>query len=189
MAIRKIIHKEDPLLVKVSRPVTQFDQKLGDLLDDMAETMYAADGVGLAAVQVAVLRRAIVIDLGEELGGLMELVNPEILETEGEQYETEGCLSIPGEYYETIRPAYVKIKAQDRYGEWHEYEGTGIRAVCFCHEIDHLDGHLFLEHLNPNPHTPEEQEESLRARRAEAAKRKGLNQEDDITIRTISKEN
>ena len=188
MAIRKIIKKGDPMLSKVSRPVTKFDDKLAALLDDMRETMYEADGVGLAAVQVAVLRRAIVIDLGEEQGGVIELINPEILETGGEQYETEGCLSIPGEYYETIRPAYVKLKAQDRYGEWHEYEGTGIKAVCFSHETDHLDGHLFLEHLNPNPHSEEEQEERLQARRAERAKEQGFNQVNEIELKTISED-
>jgi len=166
MAIRKIITKKDPMLYKQSRPVVKFDDRLAQLLDDMAETMYDADGVGLAAVQVAVLRRAIVIDM-QDGSGLVELINPEILETEGEQFDVEGCLSVPGEYYETIRPARVVVKAQDRHGEWHTYEETARRAVCFCHEIDHLDGHLFLEHLNPDPHSPEEQEEQLRARMAE----------------------
>ncbi len=148
MALRKIITKENSMLRKTSRPVTKFDDRLAMLLDDMAETMYAADGVGLAAVQVATLRRAIVIDVGT---GLMELVNPEILETEGEQCAEEGCLSIPNEYYETIRPEKVKVKAQDRHGEWHEYEGEGLLARCFCHEIDHLDGVLFVDRKNPHP--------------------------------------
>lgn len=148
MALRKIITKENSMLRKTSRPVTKFDDRLAMLLDDMAETMYAADGVGLAAVQVAILRRAIVIDVGT---GLMELVNPEILETEGEQCAEEGCLSIPNEYYETIRPEKVKVKAQDRHGEWHEYEGEGLLARCFCHEIDHLDGVLFVDRKNPHP--------------------------------------
>ncbi len=136
------------MLRKKSRPVTKFDDRLATLLDDMAETMYAAEGVGLAAVQVAVLRRAIVIDIGE---GLVELINPEILETEGEQCAEEGCLSIPNEYYETIRPEKVKVRAQDRHGAWHEYEGEGLLARCFCHEIDHLDGILFLDRKNPHP--------------------------------------
>ncbi len=155
MALRKIITKENSMLRKTSRPVTKFDDRLAMLLDDMAETMYAADGVGLAAVQVATLRRAIVIDVGT---GLMELVNPEILETEGEQCAEEGCLSIPNEYYETIRPEKVKVKAQDRNGEWHEYEGEGLLARCFCHEIDHLDGVLFVDRKNPHPTQPEETE-------------------------------
>lgn len=155
MALRKIITKENSMLRKTSRPVTKFDDRLAMLLDDMAETMYAADGVGLAAVQVATLRRAIVIDVGT---GLMELVNPEIVETEGEQCAEEGCLSIPNEYYETIRPEKVKVKAQDRHGEWHEYEGEGLLARCFCHEIDHLDGVLFIDRKNPHPAQTEDVE-------------------------------
>ncbi len=155
MALRKIITKENSMLRKTSRPVTKFDDRLAMLLDDMAETMYAADGVGLAAVQVATLRRAIVIDVGT---GLMELVNPEIVEKEGEQCAEEGCLSIPNEYYETIRPEKVKVKAQDRHGEWHEYEGEGLLARCFCHEIDHLDGVLFIDRKNPHPTQTEDVE-------------------------------
>ena len=156
MALRKIITQKDATLRKTSRQVTKFDDRLGQLLDDMAETMYDAEGVGLAAVQVAMLRRAIVIDLGDE-DGLIELINPEIIERSDElQYEEEGCLSIPGEYMETIRPAYVKVKAQDRHGEWHEYEGEDLKARCFCHEIDHLDGILFIDRLNPNPRPREE---------------------------------
>jgi len=165
MAIRKIITTEDPMLRKISNPVTKFDARLHTLLDDMAETMYDDDGVGLAAVQVAVLRRAVVIDL-QDGQGLVELINPEILEKEGTQYDIEGCLSIPGEYYETIRPARVKVKAQDRNGEWHTYEETGRRAVCFCHEIDHLDGILFLDRRNPEPHSEEELQEMWAERRA-----------------------
>ncbi len=157
MALRKIITKENSMLRKTSRPVTKFDDRLAMLLDDMAETMYAADGVGLAAVQVATLRRAIVIDVGT---GLMELVNPEIIETEGEQCAEEGCLSIPNEYYETIRPEKVKVKAQDRHGEWHEYEGQGLLARCFCHEIDHLDGVLFIDRKNPHPTHSEVEEDA-----------------------------
>lgn len=166
MAIRKIVLKSDPMIRKISRPVTKFDAHLGELLDDMAETMYAADGIGLAAVQVAVLRRAVVIDMFDG-NGIIELINPEIVSSEGEQFDIEGCLSIPGEYYETIRPAKVTVKAQDRYGEWKTYHCEGRKAVCFCHEIDHLDGIIFLDRLNPHPHSPEEQEEQLRARRAE----------------------
>lgn len=148
MALRKVVTKEDPILRKKSRPIEKFDDKLASLLDDMAETMYAADGVGLAGVQVGMLRRVVVMDIGE---GLIELVNPEIVEEEGEQFAEEGCLSIPGEYYETIRPATVKVKAQDRNGQWCVYKGEGLKARCFCHEIDHLDGILFTDKKNPNP--------------------------------------
>lgn len=148
MALRKVVTKEDPILRKKSRPVEKFDEKLAQLLDDMKETMYAADGIGLAAVQVGMLRRAVVIDLGDDY---LELINPEIIEQEGEQFADEGCLSIPGEYYETIRPATVKVKAQNRDGQWCVYKGEGLKARCFCHEIDHLDGILFTDRLNPNP--------------------------------------
>lgn len=155
MALRKVVTKEDPILRKKSRKVENFDEKLATLLDDMAETMYAADGVGLAGVQVGMLRRVVVMDVGD---GLIELVNPEITEEEGEQFAEEGCLSIPGEYYETIRPATVKVKAQDRNGQWCVYKGEGLKARCFCHEIDHLDGVLFIDKKNPNPKPKEENE-------------------------------
>ncbi len=155
MALRKVVTKEDPILRKKSRKVEKFDDKLATLLDDMAETMYAADGVGLAGVQVGMLRRVVVMDVGD---GLIELVNPEITEEEGEQFAEEGCLSIPGEYYETIRPATVKVKAQDRNGQWCVYKGEGLKARCFCHEIDHLDGVLFTDKKNPNPKPKEENE-------------------------------
>lgn len=157
MALRKIITKTDPMLRKTSRPVTKFDDRLAQLLDDMAETMYNADGVGLAAVQVATLRRVVVMDIGD---GLLELINPEIVSSKGEQCFEEGCLSLPGEYEETIRPEWVKVKAQDRNGEWQEYEGEGLKARCFCHEIDHLDGILFIDRLNPNPTHKDEEEEA-----------------------------
>lgn len=149
MALRKVVTKEDPILRKKSRPVEKFDDKLAMILDDMAETMYASDGVGLAGVQVGFLRRVVVMDIGD---GLLELVNPEIVKEEGEQYAEEGCLSIPGEYYETIRPAKVQVKAQDRHGKWCVYSGEDLKARCFCHEIDHLDGILFIDKKNPNPH-------------------------------------
>lgn len=155
MALRKVVTKEDPILRKKSRKVEKFDDKLATLLDDMAETMYAADGVGLAGVQVGMLRRVVVMDVGD---GLIELVNPEITKEEGEQFAEEGCLSIPGEYYETIRPATVKVKAQDRNGQWCVYKGEGLKARCFCHEIDHLDGVLFIDKKNPNPKPKEENE-------------------------------
>ena len=146
MALRKIVVEGDPVLKKKSRPVEKFDARLAELLDDMRQTLYSAEGVGLAAVQVGVLRRVVVVDVGD---GLLELVNPEIIEPEGEQRESEGCLSLPGEYGETIRPAVVKVKAQNREGKWCIYKGDGLKARCFCHEIDHLDGILFTERLAP----------------------------------------
>lgn len=166
MAIRKIVLKKDPILRKQSKTVKKFDEKLWELLDDMAETMYDADGVGLAAVQVASLKRAVIVDIGDERG-LVELINPEITASEGEQYEVEGCLSIPGEYYETIRPEKIHVKYQDRNGVEIEEDVEGFRAVAYCHEIGHTYGELFIDVLNPNPHTQEELEEMLRARRAE----------------------
>lgn len=146
MALRKIVVEGDPVLKKKSRPVEKFDARLAELLDDMRQTLYSAEGVGLAAVQVGVLRRVVVVDVGD---GLLELVNPEIIEAEGEQRESEGCLSLPGEYGETIRPAVVKVKAQNREGKWCIYKGDGLKARCFCHEIDHLNGILFTERLAP----------------------------------------
>ena len=142
MALRKILTVEDPALHKTCRPVTSFDKKLHDLLDDMAQTLVDANGVGLAAPQIGILRRVVVIDTGEEL---VELVNPEILETSGEQDGMEGCLSVPDEYWMVKRPDHVRAKAQDRNGEWFEIEGEGLIARCLCHECDHLDGHIYTE--------------------------------------------
>lgn len=143
MAIRNIVTKEDKILKKKSRSVEKFDERLWQLLDDMKETMYLANGVGLAAVQVGVLRRAVVLDCSTDQSGYIELVNPEIIETEGEQLEVEGCLSFPGENGVVKRPASVIIKAQDRNGKWCVFKGTELKARCFCHEIDHLDGVTF----------------------------------------------
>ncbi len=142
MALRRILTAEEPTLHKVSRPVTKFDEKLWILLDDMAETLVDANGVGLAAPQVGILRRVVVIDVGDEI---VELVNPEILETSGEQDGMEGCLSVPGEYWMVKRPNHVKARAQDRRGDWFEIEGEELIARCICHECDHLDGHLYME--------------------------------------------
>ncbi len=142
MAIRKIVTSEDPILRKTSRPVERFNEKLWQLLDDMKETMYKSEGVGLAAVQVGFLRRAVVIDVGD---GYIELLNPEIVEFSGEDISQEGCLSVPGEVGYVKRPEYVKVKAQNRNGAWKIYEGTGLKARCFCHEIDHLDGTLYTD--------------------------------------------
>lgn len=143
MAIRTIIKFGDPVLKKKSRVVEKFDDRLATLLDDMKDTMYASEGVGLAAVQVGVLKRVVVIDIGN---GPMELVNPEIIEEKGEQITAEGCLSLPGESYMTSRPMEVKIKAQNREGKWVIYKGTELLAKAFCHEIDHLDGILYTSH-------------------------------------------
>ncbi len=142
MAIRKIVTVGDPVLRKVSRPVERFNERLWELLDDMKETMYKADGVGLAAVQVGVLRRVVLVDVGD---GLLELINPEIVETKGEYEDMEGCLSVPGHNGMVKRPEYCKIRAQNRKGVWRFYEGTGLKARCFCHEIDHLDGVLYTD--------------------------------------------
>lgn len=143
MALRKIVTLEDPVLRKTSRKVEKFDKRLWDLLDDMKDTLYSANGAGLAAVQVGILRRVVVIDVGD---GLMELVNPEITERSDEkQEEVEGCLSIPGRYGVTERPEWVKVKAQNREGKWVVYKGDGLKARCFCHELDHLDGVLYID--------------------------------------------
>ena len=144
MALRKILTVEEPVLHKVSRPVTVFDKKLWDLLEDMAETLYEANGVGLAAPQIGILRRIVLVDLGDEL---LELVNPEIISVEGEQDGMEGCLSVPGEYWMVKRPNRARVRAQDRNGEWFEAEGEGLIARCFCHECDHLDGIVFTSHV------------------------------------------
>lgn len=142
MALRNIVKVGDPILAKKSRTVEKFDDRLGVLIDDMFDTMYDAQGVGLAAVQVGMLRRVVVIDCGD---GPIELVNPEITKAEGEQREQEGCLSLPGQYGVTVRPAKVQVKAQDRTGKWHIYTGEDLKARCFCHELDHLEGILFTD--------------------------------------------
>ncbi|MBQ8765962.1 MAG: peptide deformylase [Clostridia bacterium] len=144
MAIRNIRTDEDPILRKKSRVVEAFDERLWQLLDDMKDTMYKAEGVGLAAVQVGILKRVVIIDVGD---GLMELINPEITESEGVQCTAEGCLSLPGKQGTTIRPMSVKVKAQNRDGKWCVYKGTGLKAKAFCHEIDHLDGTLYIDKL------------------------------------------
>ncbi len=143
MALRKIVTKEDPILRKTSRKVEVFDKRLWDLLDDMKDTLYKAEGAGLAAVQVGMLKRVVVVDVGD---GYIELVNPEITERSEEiQEEAEGCLSVPGEYGITLRPQWVKVKAQNREGKWVLYKGEGLKARCFCHELDHLDGILYTD--------------------------------------------
>ena len=142
MGLRKILTDKEPALHKVCKPVVNFDAKLFKLLDDMKETLQDANGVGLAAPQVGILRRVVLVDTGEEV---LELVNPELLETDGEQEGAEGCLSVPGKYGLVKRPYYAKVRAQDRHGEWFECEGEELIARCFCHELVHLDGIVYTE--------------------------------------------
>lgn len=142
MAIREIRKKGDEVLTKTAKPVTVFDKKLEILLEDMADTMHRYEGAGLAAPQVGILKRVVVVDVGE---GVIELVNPEIIETQGTQTGPEGCLSVPEVWGEVERPNYVKVRAQDRHGNWFEASGEGLLARAFCHETEHLDGKLFLE--------------------------------------------
>ncbi len=142
MAIRTIRVDKDEILRKKSKPVKVFDEKLWTLLDDMKETMYRAEGVGLAAVQIGILKRVFIVDIGE---GLIEFINPEILQTEGEQFGEEGCLSVPNKYGNVRRPDKVKIKAQDRNGNPFELEGQGFMARAILHEYDHLEGRLYVD--------------------------------------------
>ena len=142
MGLRKILTDKDPALHKVCRPVEKFDGKLHKLLDDMAETLEQANGVGLAAPQIGILRRVVLVDNGEKV---LELINPTLVETSGEQVGAEGCLSVPGRYGLVKRPNYAKVRAQDRYGNWYEAEGEELTARCFCHELDHLDGIVYTE--------------------------------------------
>ena len=142
MGLRKILTDKEPALHKVCKPVTVFDAKLHTLLDDMRETLIDSQGVGLAAPQVGILRRVVLVDTGDEI---LELVNPEILETDGEQTGAEGCLSVPGKYGLVKRPYWAKVRAQDRYGDWYEAEGEELIARCFCHELDHLDGIIYTQ--------------------------------------------
>ena len=141
MAIRNIVERGDPVLEKACRPVTKFDARLHTLLDDMIETLEEAGGVGLAAPQVGILRRACIVEDSE--GEIIELINPEIIGTDGEQTGLEGCLSIPGRYGVVTRPYKVRVRAQDRDGVRFEVEGEALTARCLCHEIEHLDGLLY----------------------------------------------
>ena len=140
MGLRKILTDKEPALHKVCKPVVNFDSKLHKLLDDMRETLIESGGVGLAAPQVGILRRVVLVDTGEEI---LELVNPTLVSTDGEQVGAEGCLSIPGKYGLVKRPYYATVRAQDRDGNWYEAEGEELIARCFCHELDHLDGILY----------------------------------------------
>ena len=167
MALRKIVVQGDECLSKVCRPVTEFNAHLHQLLDDMTETLEDANGAGLAAPQVGVLRRVcVVLDEGSE--EFIELVNPEIVAQSGEQTGLEGCLSVPGKWGIVTRPVVVRVRAQDRYGDWFEVEGEGLTARAFCHEIEHLDGHLFVEHID-HFLSDEELRDSLEQEEREAA--------------------
>ena len=159
MALRKIVVQGEECLTKKCRVVTDFNARLHTLLDDMAETLLDSGGVGLAAPQVGVLRRVCVVMHEDE--EIIELINPEIVSAEGEQTGLEGCLSVPGKYGVVTRPYVVRVRAQDRNGDWFEVEDEGLTARCFCHEIEHLDGHLFVEHTD-RLMSGEELEEYLR---------------------------
>ena len=142
MGIRKILTFDESALHKTCKPVVNFDRRLHKLLDDMRETLIESGGVGLAAPQVGILRRVVLVDVGDEI---IELVNPTMVETDGEQTGVEGCLSLPGKYGLVTRPYYAKVRAQDRNGDWYEAEGEELIARCFCHELDHLDGIVYTE--------------------------------------------
>lgn len=144
MAIRNILQESDPVLHKVCRPVTEFNERLWELLDDLGETLHQADGVGLAAPQVGVLRRVFVMDFGD---GIMECVNPKIIARKGKQEDVEGCLSLPGQWGITRRPKEVVMQAQDRHGKTFTISGADLQARCMCHETDHLDGIIFTKHV------------------------------------------
>lgn len=144
MAIRNIVTLGDDVLTKKCRPVEKFDDRLKELIEDLFDTLYASGGVGLAAPQVGILRRVAVIDLEDDP---IELINPEIIHTDGSQTGTEGCLSNPGKFGIVTRPQKVTVRAQDRFGEWHEYTGEDLLARAFCHETEHLDGRMFMEHV------------------------------------------
>ncbi len=154
MALREIRTKEDEILYKKCKVVKKFDERLHILLDDMRETMNERDGVGLAAPQVGILKRAFVVDDGTTF---IEAINPEIIEESGEQTDKEGCLSVPEEFYYVTRPKHVKLKAQDRYGNEFTAEADDLLARALCHETDHLDGILFLSKIDE--YQPEDEEE------------------------------
>ena len=154
MGLRKILTDAEPALHKVCKPVEKFDCRLHALLKDMKDTLIDSGGVGLAAPQVGILRRVVLVDNGEEI---LELINPTLVETDGEQEGAEGCLSVPGKYGLVKRPYYAKVRAQDRNGNWFEAEGEELTARCFCHELDHLDGIIYTEVMERYL-TPEELE-------------------------------
>jgi len=148
MAIRTILHYPDPRLRQVARPVTTVDDEIRRLVDDMAETMYAAPGIGLAAVQINVAQRVVVIDLSETRNALQVFINPEIIERDGKQVFEEGCLSVPGVYDEVERARHIRVRALDRNGQPFELEAEALLATCIQHEVDHLDGKVFVDYLS-----------------------------------------
>ena len=161
MALRKIVTSENPLLRKKSRPVENFDDRLWQLLEDMRDTLIDNNGVGIAAVQVGVLRRAVVI-LIDEKDGIKELINPEIIESEGVQDGKEGCLSYPGEVGMVVRPMKVKFRAQDRFGHYYEETAQELYARAVCHELDHLNGKTFVD-IARDVHFVSEEDEEIKA--------------------------
>ena len=142
MGLRKILTTKDPALRKVCKPMVNFDNRLFRLLEDMKDTLVDSGGVGLAAPQVGILRRVVLVDTGEEI---LELINPTLVAVDGEQTGAEGCLSVPGKYGLVKRPYWAKVRAQDRNGNWFETEGEELIARCFCHELDHLDGIIYTD--------------------------------------------
>ena len=166
MALRRIVLQGEDCLTKVCRPVTDFDNRLHILLNDMADTLLDSGGVGLAAPQVGILRRVCVVQ--NENDEIIELINPEIVYTQGEQTGLEGCLSVPGKFGVVTRPEVVRVRAQDRDGNFFEVEDSDLTARCFCHEIEHLDGHLFVEHTD-HLMTEEELQEYIRRQEEDEA--------------------
>lgn len=166
MALRRIVLQGEDCLTKVCRPVTDFDNRLHILLNDMADTLLDSGGVGLAAPQVGILRRVCVVQ--NESDEIIELINPEIVYTQGEQTGLEGCLSVPGKFGVVTRPEVVRVRAQDRDGNFFEVEDSDLTARCFCHEIEHLDGHLFVEHTD-HLLTEEELQEYIRRQEEDEA--------------------
>lgn len=166
MALRRIVLQGEDCLTKVCRPVTDFDNRLHILLNDMKDTLLDSGGVGLAAPQVGILRRVCVVQ--NENDEIIELINPEIVYTQGEQTGLEGCLSVPGKFGVVTRPEVVRVRAQDRHGNFFEVEDSDLTARCFCHEIEHLDGHLFVEHTD-HLLTEEELQEYIRRQEEDEA--------------------
>lgn len=160
MAVRPIIYDPDPILYKKCHPVTKFDKKLGNILTDMTQTMLDANGVGLAGPQIGYMRRVCVVLDTLDNDRIIEMVNPEVVETEGEQTGSEGCLSFPNKFGMVTRPRIVTVRAQDRNGEWFTVKSHDLTARAFLHEIDHLDGHVFTEKVTEYIHYDEEEDEA-----------------------------
>ena len=160
MAVRPIIYDPDPILYKKCHPVTKFDKKLGNILTDMTQTMMHANGVGLAGPQIGYMRRVCVVLDTLDNDKIIEMVNPEVVETEGEQTGSEGCLSFPNKFGMVTRPRIVTIRAQDRNGEWFTVQSHDLTARAFLHEIDHLDGHVFTEKVTEYINMDEEEDEA-----------------------------